>query len=44
MKTTPTRGDIIVSLVLIGGAFIAGALCAIAGVAVAYASFARCGV
>ena len=41
--TPPSRTDILVSLVIIGGAFVAGALCAIAGAAVAYASFAGCG-
>lgn len=38
-----SRGDIIVSLIIIGAAFVAGAVCAIAGAAVAYASFAGCG-
>jgi len=37
-----SRSDIIVSLVIIGAAFLAGALCAIAGAAVAYASLGRC--
>lgn len=40
--TKPSRGDIVVSLVIIGGAFVAGALCAIAGAAVAFELFARC--
>lgn len=43
MKIGPSGGDVLVSLVIIGAAFVAGVLCAIAGAAVAYASIARCG-
>ena len=39
---TPSRSDVIISLVIIGSAFVAGVLCAIAGAAVAYASFGGC--
>lgn len=42
MIPTPSRTDIIVSMLLIGGAFIAGALCALAGAAVAFAAMRGC--
>ncbi len=42
MIPTPSRTDIIVSLLLIGGSFIAGVVCALAGAAVAFAAFRGC--
>lgn len=41
--TPPSRANIIVSLVIIGSAFVAGALCAIAGAAIAYGAIRGCG-